>query len=153
MCYTEKLTISSECTLQLLWLATVDVFTGILYIWKYREKKKRTNLFLRRNRITRISPPFKNFTFCDRSCSIKREAGCRIVGNRYDEDKRVVEDARWKSGWQIKSCEGGWVCGWDVCSERDHTLSCSNVLTISVPTSCLSTATLQFLSSVDFIRR
>jgi hypothetical protein len=108
MWYTEKHTISKDCTLELLWLAIVNVFTDTLFIWKYREKYH-WNLSLCRNTITRLSLPFKNFTFYDRSSSIKREAGCRIVGNRYDKDKIAVEDARWKSGWQIKSCEGGWV--------------------------------------------
>jgi hypothetical protein len=53
---------------------------------------------LDRNRLNRLSLPFTNFTFYDRSSLIRREVGRRIEGNRYDKDKMAVEDARWKSG-------------------------------------------------------
>jgi len=102
-----KHTIPTECTLDL-WLATAKVFTSTLYTWKYRENWH-WNLCLWHNRITCFSLPFKYWTLYDRSSSIKRKVGCRTVGNRCDNDKKAVEDGRWKSGWQIKSCEDGWV--------------------------------------------
>ena len=140
-------TIPTECTLELLWLATVIVFTDTLYMCKYCAKWH-LNLFLCRNRITSLSVPFKNFTFYDRSSSVKREAGCRSVGNRYDKDKEAVEDARWKSGWQIKSCEGGWV-GYFFKKGATH----YTVATCLKYLFRLGTAILHFHSSADIILR
>ena len=36
--------------------------------------------------------------------------------------------------------------GWDICSEKGHTLYCSNVLKVTVRTSCINTAILQLHS-------